>query len=57
MSHFLQIKIIYDKVKRALCSNMNRLSEWFTENKLLLKSEPGKTELLVFSTNRQLAKI
>ena len=24
----------YDKVKRALCSDMNRLSEWFTENEL-----------------------
>ena len=38
----------YDKVERALCSDMNRLSEWFTENKLLLNLKPGKTELLVF---------
>ena len=22
----------YDKAERALCSDMNRLSEWFTEN-------------------------
>ena len=38
----------YDKVERALCSDMNRLSEWFTENELLLNLKPGKTELLVF---------
>ena len=35
----------YDKVERALCSDMNRLSEWFTENELLLNLNPGKTEL------------
>ena len=47
----------YDKVERALCSDMNRLSEWFTENKLLLNLKPGKTELLLFGTNQRLAKI
>ena len=36
---------------------MNRLSEWFTENKLLLNLKPGKTELLVFCRNQRLAKI
>ena len=25
----------YDKVERALCSDIDRLSEWFTENELL----------------------
>ena len=35
---------------------MNRLPEWFTENELLLNLKPGKTELLVFGTNK-LAKI
>ena len=47
----------YDKVERALCSNMDRLPEWFTENELLLNLKPGKTELLVFGTNQRLAKI
>ena len=36
---------------------MNRLSEWFIENELLLKLKPYKTELLLFGTNRRLAKI
>ena len=36
---------------------MNRLSEWFTENKLLLNLKPGKTELLVFGRNQRPAKI
>ena len=36
---------------------MNRLSEWFTESKLLLNLKPGKTELLVFCRNQRLAKI
>ena len=35
----------YDKVERALCSDMNRFSEWFTENELLLNLKPSKTEL------------
>ena len=47
----------YDKVERALYSDMNRLSEWFTENELLLNLKPGKTELLLFGTNQRLAKI
>ena len=47
----------YNKVERALCSDMDRLSEWFTLNQLLLNLKPGKTELLVFDTNRSLAKI
>ena len=38
----------YDKLERALCSDMKRLSEWFTTgNELLLNLKPGKTELLV----------
>ena len=45
------------KVKRALCSHMNRLSEWFTKNKLFWNLKPGNTELLVFGTNQRLAKI
>ena len=36
---------------------MNRLSEWFIENKLLLNFKPGRTNLLVFGTNQQLTKI
>ena len=36
---------------------MNRLSEWFIENKLLLKLKPDKTELLLFGTNQRLAKV
>ena len=36
---------------------MNRLSEWFIENELLLKLKPDKTELLLFGTNRRLAKV
>ena len=47
----------YDKVGRALPSDMNRLSEWFTENELLLNLKPSKTELLVFGTNQRLAMI
>ena len=47
----------FNKVERALCSDMERLSEWFIENKLLLNLKPGKTELLVFGTNQQLPKI
>ena len=47
----------YDKVERALCSDINRFSEWFTENELLLNLKPGKTELLVFGTNQPLAKM
>ena len=47
----------YDEVERALSSDMNRLSEWFTENKLLLNLKPGKTELLIFGRNQRLAKI
>ena len=47
----------YDEVERALSSDMNRLSEWFTENKLLLNLKPEKTELLVFGRNQRLAKI
>ena len=47
----------YDKVERSLYSDMNRLSEWFTENELLLNLKPGKTELLLFGTNQRLAKI
>ena len=47
----------YNKVERALCCDMNRLSEWFTLNQLLLNLKPGKTELLVFDTNRSSAKI
>ena len=30
---------------------MNRASQWFTENKLLLNLKPGMTELLAFGTN------
>ena len=47
----------YDKVGRALRSDMNRLSEWFTENELLLNLKPSKAELLVFGTNQRLAMI
>ena len=47
----------YDKVERALCNDMNSLSEWFTENELSLNLKPDKTELLVFDTNQRLAKI
>ena len=36
---------------------MNRLSEWFLENGLELNLKPNKTELLLFGTNRRLAKI
>ena len=36
---------------------MNRLSEWFTKNELLLNLKPGQTKLLVFGTNQWLAKI
>ena len=46
-----------DKFERALCSDVSRLSEWSTENELLLNLKPGKTELLVFGTNQRLAKI
>ena len=45
------------KVERALCSDMNRLSEWFTKNKLFSNLKPGNTELLVFGTNQRLTKI
>ena len=47
----------YNKVERALCSDVNILSEWFTENELSLNLKPVKTELLVFGTNQRLAKI
>ena len=47
----------YDKVERVLCSDMNGLSACFAENELLLYLKPGKTVLLVFGTNRRLAKI
>ena len=36
---------------------MNRISEWFIENELLLNLKHDKTELLVFGTNRRLTKI
>ena len=47
----------YDKVERFLCGNITRFSEWFTEKELLLILKPSKTELLLFGTNRRMAKI
>ena len=40
-----------DRVEKLFCSDMNRLSESFVENKLLLNQKTSKTEWLLFDTN------
>ena len=44
-------------MEKNLNHDMDCLSNWFTENKLLLNMKPEKTELLLFGINQRLSKV